>query len=135
MYRTRFQTASRIWLFDEHRVVRVGSAPDSVIVLDEPGICALHAALRPTDAGWELHNSANGSRTWVNGERVEDTTRLGPSTEMRFGAQDDGVDAVIAIEEPSAKSAGWTKTPSQDCTGNSKPELHQTSEAGAQGDV
>ena len=51
MYRIRFQTASRIWTFDEHRVVRVGSAPDSDIVLDEPGICPLHAELRPTDAG------------------------------------------------------------------------------------
>jgi putative serine protease PepD len=102
MYRIRFQTASRIWTFDEHRVVRVGSAPDSDIVLDEPGICPLHAELRPTDAGWELHNSASGSSTWVNGERVEDTTPLGPSTEMRFGAQDGGVDAVIAIEEPTA---------------------------------
>ena len=102
MYRIRFQTASRIWTFDEHRVVRVGSAPDSDIVLDEPGICPLHAELRPTDAGWELHSSASGSSTWVNGERVEDTTPLGPSTEMRFGAQDGGVDAVIAIEEPTA---------------------------------
>src|SRR5581483_3504127 len=104
MHRIRFQTATRIWTFDEHRLLRIGSASDSDIVLDAPGIAQLHAELRPAGAGWELHSSTSDSATWVDGEPIEHTT-LGPSTEVCFGALDGGVDAVIAVEE-TATTAG-----------------------------
>lgn len=96
MYRIQVQTASRIWTFDEHRLLRIGSAPSSDIVLDGPGISALHAELRPTDTGWELHSTPD-SPTWVGDEPVDESP-LGAVTEVRFGTQDDGVDAVISGE-------------------------------------
>jgi putative serine protease PepD len=110
MYRIRFQTASRIWTFDEQRVLHVGSAPDSDVMVDAPGVSPQHAQLRPADSGWELH-STPGSDTWVNGECVENTT-LGPSTDVRFGAQDDGVEAVIAIEKSAATMENEASQPS-----------------------
>jgi putative serine protease PepD len=104
MNRIQVQTASRIWTFDERKVLHVGSSPDADVKLDRPGISPLHAELRPTDAGWELHDCATESGTWVNNERVADTT-LGPSTPVRFGGPADGVEAIINIGDPSATSA------------------------------
>jgi putative serine protease PepD len=119
MHRIQVQTARRIWTFDERKTLRIGSSPDADITLDRSGISPEHAELRPTDSGWELHDCASTGGTWVNNERIEDTT-LGPSTAVRFGAAEDGVEAVINIKEPSTappdEAASPTETTDADAT-------------------
>lgn len=113
MYRIQVQTASRIWTFDERKVLRVGGAEDADVKLDRPGVSSTHAELRPTDTGWELHDCGSDSGTWVDDARVTDLP-LGPSTAVRFGAPDgDGVDAVIKVEQPATTPVDRSGTPGE----------------------
>ncbi|MFX0578689.1 FHA domain-containing protein [Nocardia nepalensis] len=101
MYRLQFQAASLAWTFDEDRVLRIGRSQDADIQLDAPGVSRIHAELRPTAVGWDLHDNASSQGTWVNEQRVEHIT-LGPSTAVRFGMGADGVEATITIDLPTA---------------------------------
>lgn len=75
-------TGERIRLSE--RVVTIGRAPASTVVLADPNVSRNHAEIRPHGAGWLLVdlNSTNGSR--VNGMRVA-SQELEDGDELQFG--------------------------------------------------
>jgi serine/threonine protein kinase len=62
----------------------IGSAEGCQIVLDHPGVAALHAELLITDVGIELHHKGRGHASWVNDRRVS-RTLLSNNDRLRFG--------------------------------------------------
>ena len=91
--------------FDERRVYRIGRAEDADIVLASRSVSRSHAELRPTDTGWDLYDTGSRWGTWVNNQHITNTT-LGATTDVRFGAEVDGVRATITVDQPQAASGG-----------------------------
>ncbi len=115
MSRIQFQIADRVLTVDEPRVVRIGRSGSSDITLDAPGISRRHAELRPTPAGWQLHDCSSSNGTWVNGQRIGDVI-LGPRTAVHFGAPDAGVEATITIEQHAVVAPEPADQPSKNET-------------------
>ena len=91
--------------FDERRVYRIGRAEDADIVLASRSVSRSHAELRPTDTGWDLYDTGSRWGTWVNNQHITNTA-LGAMTDVRFGAEVDGVKATITVDQPQAASGG-----------------------------
>ena len=66
------------------RVVRIGRAAESDLVLLDRGVSRHHAELRPGPGGWVLVDVGGQLGTWVDGERISDLP-VGGDLEVRCG--------------------------------------------------
>ena len=94
----------RTIVVDPPRLLRIGRAVDSDILLAGDSVSRVHAELRPTRAGWVLVDVASAHGTFVDGERVTEL-RLTRETRVRCGPEGDGSvftvtpgDAVVPVQ-------------------------------------
>jgi pSer/pThr/pTyr-binding forkhead associated (FHA) protein len=75
------------------------------LVIEDPQVSRRHASVRPAGDTLEVedHRSRNG--TWVNGARVDGTTRLAPGDRVRVG------DTTFEVEGPAVRAAPTEASP------------------------
>jgi pSer/pThr/pTyr-binding forkhead associated (FHA) protein len=82
------------------------------LVIEDPQVSRRHASVRPAGDALEVedHGSLNG--TWVNGARVDGTTRLAPGDRVRVGDTTFEVEATPAPAPAAAdeRPAAATRT-------------------------
>ena len=78
------------------------------LVIEDPQVSRRHASVRPAGDALEVedHGSLNG--TWVNGARVDGTTRLAPGDRVRVG------DTTFEVEGPAVRAAPTEASPQPD---------------------
>jgi len=96
-------------LVDPPRLLRIGRAIESDILLAGDSVSRVHAELRPTRAGWVLVDVASAHGTFADGERITEL-RLTRQTSVRCGPEGSGSDftvtpttgdAVVAVQQPA----------------------------------
>ena len=58
---------------------------DADITIDDPLVSRRHAAVRPAAGAIEIQDLGSMNGTWVNGERITATTRLGHGDVVNVG--------------------------------------------------
>jgi class 3 adenylate cyclase len=66
--------------------ITLGRGEDAGLVIDDPEISRAHAVVSPTADGLEIQDLGSLNGTWVNGERLSGSTRLGRGAVIRVGA-------------------------------------------------
>jgi pSer/pThr/pTyr-binding forkhead associated (FHA) protein len=66
-------------------VVNIGRADFNDLVIPEPSVSASHAKLQRREDIWVISDLGSTNGTFVDGERIEDETALGPGSTIRFG--------------------------------------------------
>lgn len=93
----------RTILVDPPRLLRIGRAVESDVLLAGDSVSRVHAELRPTRAGWVLVDVASAHGTFVDGERVTEL-RLTRETEVRCGPE--GAGSVFTVTPEVASGDG-----------------------------
>jgi hypothetical protein len=86
-------------LMGTKKVLKVGMASDSDIVVAEQTVSRLHCSLESTDDGWVIRDLGSTNGTFVNGDRIESPRLLVPSDVVTLGR---GIPLTIP-EKPTAK--------------------------------
>jgi class 3 adenylate cyclase len=63
----------------------LGRSDDAGLVIDDPEISRAHAVLVQTPEGIEIRDLSSLNGTWVNGERINTPTLLGPGDVVKIG--------------------------------------------------
>ena len=66
-------------------VVNVGRAEYNDLVIPDDSVSSTHAKLQRRDGVWVLTDSDSTNGTWVDGERLQGESVLGPGAVVRFG--------------------------------------------------
>ncbi|HET8622034.1 MAG TPA: FHA domain-containing protein [Gemmatimonadales bacterium] len=66
-------------------VVNVGRGDFNDLVIPEPSVSASHAKLQRREGIWVIADLGSTNGTFVDGERINDETPLGPGSTIRFG--------------------------------------------------
>jgi pSer/pThr/pTyr-binding forkhead associated (FHA) protein len=66
-------------------VVNVGRGDFNDLVIPEPSVSASHAKLQQREGIWVIADLGSTNGTYVDGERINDETPLGPGATIRFG--------------------------------------------------
>lgn len=68
-------------------IVKIGSAPDNQLVLQDPKAAPLHAGIRPEELGYSITDLGSAGGTFVNGQRLDYNSprRLSPGDTIRIG--------------------------------------------------
>ncbi|MDP2773516.1 MAG: trypsin-like peptidase domain-containing protein [Nocardioides sp.] len=85
----RVQVDDRTLDIDPPRLLRIGRANESDILLTGDSVSRVHAELRPTRGGWVLVDVASAYGTFVDGERVTELQLTRPTT-VRCGPEGQG---------------------------------------------
>ncbi|WP_309647020.1 FHA domain-containing protein [Nocardioides sp.] len=93
----------RTILVDPPRLLRIGRAVESDVLLAGDSVSRVHAELRPTRAGWVLVDVASAHGTFVDGERVTEL-RLTRETQVRCGPE--GTGSVFTVTPEVASGDG-----------------------------
>lgn len=107
----RIEGNGRVWDFDGSDPIRVGRNVESDVALDDPVVSRLHAELKLEADGWVITDLGGPNGTWIGGQRIS-RARLGPSTQVHFGHQGGGVDAVVTVAN-NGSAAPTTPPPSK----------------------
>ena len=83
-------------------IVKIGSAPDNQLVLQDPKAAPLHAGIRPEELGYSITDLGSASGTFVNEQRLDYNSPrlLYPGDTIRIG------DTVFTYEISSSPLAG-----------------------------
>ena len=83
-------------------IVKIGSAPDNQLVLQDPKAAPLHAGIRPEELGYSITDLGSASGTFVNGQQLDYNSPrlLYPGDTIRIG------DTVFTYEIFSSPLAG-----------------------------
>lgn len=97
----------------------VGSAPDCLIPLDDPGCAPIHALLEWRDDGWWVRERETALGTLLNGERhadrplaVGDVVRLGQTALQMAGRKPSSISSINIQVPPAAPQAPPSPSPS-----------------------
>lgn len=96
-------------LIDPPRLLRIGRAIESDILLAGDSVSRVHAELRPTEDGWVLVDVASAHGTFVDGDRITEVT-LTQETSVRCGPADTGSVFMVAPSSPRQTDAGFEHT-------------------------
>lgn len=99
----RVNAGGRAFTFEEPRVVTVGRAAESDIVLTVPTASRRHAEIRSDGDGWTVVDVGSTSGTFLNGTRVNEV-RVSGRTSVRFGAAD-GEEVSLLVEGAAQQPA------------------------------
>jgi class 3 adenylate cyclase len=95
---------------------------DADVVIDDPEISRRHALLRKGDGFVEIDDLDSLNGTWVNGHRIEATTRLQPGDSFRLGKTVIEVEASAPLLAPEAASIHWKIEPGTSFAPPAPPE-------------
>lgn len=111
MQRLRVEVDGRTIDVDEARVLRIGRALDSDVLLAGDGVSRVHAELRPEAGGWVLVDVHSAHGTFVDGERMTELRLTGPVV-VRCGPADTG--SPFTVTPLSADAAPPENEPEDD---------------------
>lgn len=107
----------RTIVVDPPRLLRIGRAVESDVLLAGDSVSRVHAELRPTRAGWVLVDVSSAHGTFVDGERVTEL-RLTRETHVRCGPEGDGSvftvipgDAVVPVQQAAVPAVPADERP------------------------
>ena len=89
-------------------VNRIGSAPDSNVVLDRPGIAPLHCEIHQSNFGVNLQVPHGGSDVLVNDKPVRDMIALRPGDTIGIGSI---IARIAAMDAPRLAPMGMAPRP------------------------
>lgn len=100
-------------LYQDRRLLLIGRSPPAKVLIDDPTVNAVHAALLQTVAGLWLVNLSTSDRTLVNGRPVNET-RLGHGDIVTVGPYDIRVWLPTAAVAPAGAlqgqaTQGWSQ--------------------------
>jgi len=75
------------------------------LVIEDPQVSRRHASVRPAGDTLEVEDHGSRNGTWVNGARVDGTTRLAPGDRVRVG------DTTFEVEGPAVRAAPTEASP------------------------
>jgi pSer/pThr/pTyr-binding forkhead associated (FHA) protein len=75
------------------------------LVIEDPQVSRRHASVRPAGDTLEVEDHGSRNGTWVNGARVDGTTRLAPGDRVRLG------DTTFEVEGPAVPAASTEASP------------------------
>jgi pSer/pThr/pTyr-binding forkhead associated (FHA) protein len=75
------------------------------LVIEDPQVSRRHASVRPAGDTLEVEDHGSRNGTWVNGARVDGTTRLAPGDRVRVG------DTTFEVEGPAVSVAPTEASP------------------------
>ena len=78
------------------------------LVIEDPQVSRRHASVRPAGDTLEVEDHGSRNGTWVNGVRVDGTTRLAPGDRVRVG------DTLFEVEGPAVRAAPTEASPQPD---------------------
>ncbi len=94
----RIVVDGRTILVDLPRLLRIGRAVESDVLLAGDSVSRVHAELRPAGGGWVLVDVSSAHGTFVDGERVREL-RLTRETTVRCGPEGSG--SVFTVTPPA----------------------------------
>jgi pSer/pThr/pTyr-binding forkhead associated (FHA) protein len=71
------------------------------LVIEDPQVSRRHASVRPAGDALEVEDLGSRNGTWVNGTRVDGTTRLAPGDRVRMGDTTFEVEGVAVRAAPT----------------------------------
>jgi pSer/pThr/pTyr-binding forkhead associated (FHA) protein len=75
------------------------------LVIEDPQVSRRHATVRPAGDALEVEDHGSRNGTWVNGARIDGTTRLAPGDRVRVG------DTTFEVEGPAVGAAPTEASP------------------------
>jgi pSer/pThr/pTyr-binding forkhead associated (FHA) protein len=75
------------------------------LVIEDPQVSRRHASVRPAGDALEVEDHGSRNGTWVNGARIDGTTRLAPGDRVRVG------DTTFEVERPAVRAAPTEASP------------------------
>jgi pSer/pThr/pTyr-binding forkhead associated (FHA) protein len=69
----------------EPEMISIGSTSDCNIVIDDPAVSRRHAIFRKMGSFWLVQDLGSTNGTWVNGRRIDRSTRLNAGDQIAFG--------------------------------------------------
>lgn len=106
----RVEVEGRTIVVDPPRLLRIGRAVESDVILAGDSVSRVHAELRPTTGGWVLVDTASAHGTFVDGQRVTEL-RLTRSTTVRCGPE--GAGSVFTVTPVATERAAGDVVPVQ----------------------